>query len=175
MASIRLDDSYEKRIKETGLNRSEVVRRALDLYFLHLDDPHTHLLLVELERWIAGKRDGVTHMNTSVTQCSTDVTHSNTDVTQCSTGVTICNTNTPEITQKTTPETQNSTQNHLATVMKNDLQTIQLMLLNPENLDSVPDYTLKLLSKKYDISKSTIQAWVTENKEWLKHEDFTEM
>ena len=51
---------------------------------------------------------------------------------------------------------------------------IQRILNNPLNSDTIPDTTLKLLSKKYDLSKSTIQAWITENKKGLKEGEIGE-
>lgn len=168
MVSIRLTETQKKKINETGLNRSEFVRRAIDYYLLYLQDPHNDRILCELEDWIKTKRvTSVTHMNTSVTHMGTDVTH-------MSTSVPICNTNNTSVTQNNEEKKTNSTNPTLKTVLQEELPMIQRILNNPLNSDTIPDTTLKLLSKKYDLSKSTIQAWITENKKGLKEGIFTE-
>ena len=168
MVSIRLTKTQEKKIKETGLNRSEFVRRAVDYYLLYLHDPYNNRLLEELEKWIKYKRVTlVTHMGTDVTHMGTDVTHMGTDVT-------ICNTNNTGVTQKYEEKTKPTQENTLKTKLLPDLQMIQRVLNNPLNSDTIPDPTLKLLSKKHDLSKSTIQAWINENKSWIKEGKFSE-
>ena len=167
MVSIRLTKTQEKKIKETGLNRSEFVRRAVDYYLLYLHDPYNNGLLEELEKWIKYKRV------TSGTHMGTDVTHMGTDVTHMGTSVPICNTNNTDITNSE-EKTTNSTNPTLQTILHKELPMIQRILNNPLNSDTIPDTTLKLLSKKYDLSKSTIQAWITENKKGLKEGEIGE-
>jgi len=155
MASVRLTLTQEKEIAQLNVNKSDFIRKAVDYYLIYLKDPYNNVLLADLERWIEDKK-----CSTSVVQCSTSVTH--------------CNTNNTSVTQKSTDVTQKPTQNNLKHILKNELQMLQRLLNNPENLDTIPDYTLKTLSKRYDLSKSSIQGWIVENKNWLKHTDFTE-
>ena len=156
MASVRLTPEQEKQIENLNMSKSDFIRRAVDYYLLYLEDPYSDVLLSELEMWIETKK-----CNTSVTHCNTSVTH--------------CNTNNTTVTQKNTNVTQKPTENNMKHILKKELQMLQRLLNNPENLDTIPDYTLKTLSKRYDLSKSSIQAWIVENKDWLKTENFTEM
>ncbi len=176
MVSIRLTDKQEKRIKQhiqdgTVANKSEFIRRAIDYYILHLENPYDNQLLLELESWIAAKKD-VLQYSTNATQNSTNVTHCNTDVTQNSTDVTICNTDVTSVTQKISNEHPVNLQNPITQKLKNELKMIKRTLNNPLNNETMPDNTLKMLSKKYDISKTAIQAWIVENKTWLKDGNF---
>lgn len=179
MVSIRLTDKQEKRIQQhikdgTVANKSEFIRRAIDYYILHLENPYDNQLLLELESWIAAKKD-VLHCNTDVTQNSTNVTHCNTDVTQKNTDVTICNTDVTSVTQNEHQNIQVNLQNPITQKLITELQMIKRTLNNPLNNETMPDNTLKMLSKKYDISKTAIQAWIVENKSWIKHGDFENM
>lgn len=160
MASIRLDKKQEYEIKKSGINKSEFVRRAVDRYILHLKNPYEDMLLLELESWIEYERTLRKNVNTTVTQQNTTVTQQNTNVLTKSTDVPEGNTNNMNIPPK-------STSDMIETRLHEELPMIQRLLLNPENMKTIPDCTLKLLSKKHDISKSTIQSWITENKERL--------
>ena len=171
MVSVRLTDKQELFIKNSNISQSDFIRRAVDYYILYLEHPTDLVILNELENWIQSKKQysalytNVTHMNTNVTQCNTDVRHMNTDVTQCNTNVTQ--------TQKENKEKQtNNGQNNLKLILSEDFQMIQRILKNPENSDSIPDCTLKLLHKKHDVSKSAIQGFVTKNKDHLKSGEF---
>lgn len=171
MASVRLTPIQEKKIKEQNISKSEFIRRAVDYYLIYLESPYNSRLLDELEMWIKLKRNtDVLHDNTSVLNNNTSVLQMNTDVPDNNTNVLICNT---ENTAKT-QNTQNNTNQDIKTKLAEELPMLQRLLNNPENNQSIPDYTLKLLYKKYDISKSTIQTWITENKEWIKEGKFHE-
>ncbi len=153
MASIRLTESQEKFIKEFGLTKSEFVRRSVDYYILYLKNGSQDFVISELEKWI------------ETMKCNTCVLHDNTDVLNN-------NTNNTDVLQNNTVVLQNNRKKDIKTILQKELQTLQRLINNPENMDSIPDYTLKMLSKKYDLSKSSIQAWITENKEYIKTGDF---
>ena len=168
MTSVRLGDEQEKKIKKTGISKSEFIRRAVDHYLMYLENPYTNILLNELEEWIKYKRiTTVPHMNTSVTHSSTTVPHMNTDVP-------ICNTNNTSVTQKQETKPYNELNETIETKLHQELPMLQRQLNNPENADTIPDVTLKILSKKYALSKSTIGAWISENMDWIKTGNFDE-
>lgn len=169
MASIRLTDNQEKYIKQTGLNRSEFVRRAVDYYMDYLRNPHNEMLLVELESWINLKK------STIVTQNNTSVTNMNTNVTHMSTDVTNMNTNNTDVTQNSRTESTKNPKITIKEKLLNDADLIRRMLIAPENAGVIPDKGLKILSKRYDISKNTIQAWINENKNLLLEGRFEEI
>ena len=176
MVSIRLTKQQEKKIQQhikdgTVANKSAFIRRAIDYYILHLENPYDNQLLLELESWIAAKKD-VLQYSANATHCDADVTHCNTDVTQKSTPVTICNTDVTSVTQNEHPNIQVNMQNPILKKIQKELPMIQRTLKNPVNNETIPDNTLKMLSKKYDISKTAIQAWIVENKTWLKDGNF---
>jgi hypothetical protein len=159
MATIRFTKKQEEEIEKSPLSKSEFVRRAVDMYILYLKDPYTHTLLNELSSWIKEKR--VIHISTNVSDMNTNVLKENTDVIHMNTNVSDMNTTHEKKTQDT-----------LQKVLQNELPMIQRLLQNPENSDSIPDCTLKLLSKKYNLSKGTIQGWIVENKDWIKSSEF---
>ena len=164
MTSIRLTAEQLKEMDKYPISKSEFVRRAVDNYLLYLKDPYTHMLLLELEAWIKYKKDtSVLQNNTDVPKTSTNVLQNNTDVPKTSTNV-----------YENEYKKQETNNTQMEQLLKTELSTLQRLLNNPENNDTVPDYTLKMLSKKYAISKSSIEAWIAENREYLKHEKFEE-
>ncbi len=168
MTSVRLGDEQEKKIKKTGINKSEFIRRAVDHYLMYLENPYNNILLNELEEWIKYQRiTTVTHMNTTVTHNSTTVPHMNTIVP-------ICNTKNTSVTQKQETKPHNELNETIETKLHEELPMLQRQLNNPENVDTIPDVTLKILSKKYALSKSTIGAWISENIDWIKTGNFDE-
>lgn len=168
MTSVRLGDEQEKKIKKTGINKSEFIRRAVDHYLMYLENPYNNILLNELEDWIKYKRiTTVTHMNTTVTHNSTTVPHMNTNVP-------IYNTKNTSVTQKQETKPHNELNETIETKLHEELPMLQRQLNNPENVDTIPDVTLKILSKKYALSKSTIGAWISENIDWIKTGNFDE-
>lgn len=183
MTSVRLTENQEKKIKESNLTASEFVRRAVDYYILHLENPYNDSLLFELEQWIKTKRvTGVTHNSTTVTtndtnvtNTVTNVTNNDTDVTNTVTNVTHNSTNVTQTGDTTQKSISNNKTKNIKTILLQELPMIQRMLNNPENAGTIPDYTLKTLSKRYDISKSTIQAFIVENKTLLKDGKFDEI
>lgn len=178
MTSVRLTETQLKKIKKYHMSKSEFIRRAVDYYIIYLENPYNTKLLDELETWIQLKRGtSVTHMTTNVPDNNTNVLHmsttvpdNNTDVINNSTDVLICNTNNKDTPQKThTPD-----RNNLKQLLSSELPMLQRQLKNPANIETIPDATLKMLSKKYDISKSTVQAFIIENKNWIKDGNFRE-
>ena len=168
MTSIRFTDEQEKQMAATGINKSELVRRAVDFYLLYLADPYNFSILNELEEWIKFKR--MTHVpnrNTNVTQYNTPVTHMNTNVP-------ICNTNNTDVTQPNNNKPLTNTNDNMKNILRKELPTIHNMLINPENNKTVPEHYLKHLAKLHAMSKSSILAWIVENTDWLLETDFTE-
>lgn len=173
MTSVRLTDAQIDEIKKSGLSTSEFIRRAVDYYLLYLKDPYTHLLLDELEDWIKYKRvTNVSQCNTNVTQKNTDVIQTSTSVLNKSTDVLNINTDNTDVTQKNNQNKTITPSDNFKNILSKDLQMIQRILNNPLNSNTIPDYTLKMLSKKHALSKSSIEAWIVENKKWIKTTDF---
>ena len=171
--SVRLTDEQLKAIDNSGLNRSEFIRRAVDYYLKYRYSETNAFVISELERFISTvKKDtNVLNNNTPVPQGNTSVLHNNTDVLDNNTSVLNINTNssTTQATNKTqAPKTENKHINNIFQLSTKDLETIQRMLKNPLNAETVPDHTLKLLSKKYDVSKATMQSWIHDHKTELK-------
>jgi hypothetical protein len=73
-----------------------------------------------------------------------------------------------------TQPTQVQAEDPIKTTLQPELPMIQRVLNNLANNDTIPDDTLKMLSKKYGLKKPAIQAWIVENKKWIKDADFTE-
>ena len=165
ITSIRLDEHQEKYIQKSNQSKSEFIRRAVDHYILYLENPYKNELILELEKWINKQTYDKSHTkvlqnNTNVLQYNTDVGYCNTNVLQDNTNVSYCNTE--KDTKKKNTEITN--------ILNGEIPTIARLLRNPENLDSIPEFTLKKLAKSYDLSKSVIQEWVTDNKDWLKEQ-----
>lgn len=184
MVSVRLTENQEKRIKETGQTKSEFIRRAVDYYFEYLNNPYNDKLLNELQEFINSRR--VTHINTPVTidntpvttnntpvtTNNTPVTTSNTGVTHNNTPVTICNTNPGTPTTKQPKNTDHTPQKTIKQKLIKELELINRLLNNPENMETIPDVTLKTLSKRHSLSKATILEWINENKAALKAAEY---
>lgn len=168
MTSVRLEENQERFIAKSGIKQSDFIRRSIDYYILYLENPYNMGMLNELEQWIRLKRNTFeTHMNTNVTQTDTNATHMDTNVP-------ICNTNNTDVTQYDTQNNNKPTQTSIADKLKEELPMLRRQLKNPEVNNTIPDHTLKVLSKKYDLSKSTIQSWITENKQWIIEGEFTQ-
>ena len=153
MTSIYLTQQNEKRVDECVASgkfkgKSELVNRALDVFFMYMNDPHQNMLLIELEVWIQEHK-----YNTNMFNMNTNVPNMNTNITE---------------------QTPKQHEDIVKTTLQAELPMLKRILNNPVNNETVPDHTLKTLSKKYDIQKSTIQAWIVENKEWLKDAEFNE-
>lgn len=168
MTSVRLTKTQEKKIKESTLTKSEFIRRSVDYYIAYLENPYNAGLLHELEEWIAFKR------NTIVTHNNTPVLHSNTSVTHTDTPVTICNTNNTDVLQNTSEIKDTTTPTPLHKKLAQEIPMLQRILKNTSNSGTIPDYTMKILTKKYDVSKSTIQGWIVENRDWILSQDLPE-
>jgi len=69
--------------------------------------------------------------------------------------------NEQEVIQKQSTPLQQKTQK----MIKQDGKTIQNILLNPLNMETIPEVTLKLLTKKYTLTKSYIETFIMENKQ----------
>ena len=185
--SVRLTDEQLKAIDESGLNRSEFIRRAVDYYLKYRYSETNAFVISELERFISTVKKDTTVLNnnTTVPQCNTSVLHNNTSVLDSNTSVlhnntsvldnntSVLNINTNSSTKqaqntKHLPKPENKHINNIFQLSTKDLETIQRMLKNPLNTETIPDHTLKLLAKRYDVSKSTMQSWIHEHKTELK-------
>ena len=163
---VRLTQVQEKKIAKINVSKSEFIRRAVDHYIMFLENPYNAELLNDLELWIQSKRNqGVLHINTDVSETNTNVSETNTDVSETNTNVSETNTNDTQAIHHTNNPT-------LETLLQPQLPIIQRLLNNPANMNSLPEHTLKMLSKEHAISKTSIEAWVAENVEFLKHENF---
>ena len=158
MVSVRLTEHQEKGIKKTGLNKSEFIRRAVDYYLLHMQDPNNNFILSELQKWVDTMRV------TTVLNNNTNVLNNNTDVLICNTNNTPVLNNNTDVIQKSVEKPANSIKTKLA----NEMPMLNRILNNPLNNETVPQDTLKTLANKYALSKSTINAWIVENKEAIK-------
>ena len=72
--------------------------------------------------------------------------------------------NNTDVIQKSVEKPANSIKTKLA----NEMPMLNRILNNPLNNETVPQDTLKTLANKYALSKSTINAWIVENKEAIK-------
>ena len=189
MASVYFTQENEKKIDEYLASgrfkgKSELVNRALDVFFMYMNDPHQNMLLLELEVWIQEHKynTNVFNMNTNVPNMNTNMFNMNTNVLQkpvtnmseMNTNMFDMNTNVPNMNTNITQQTPKQHEDMVKTTLQAELPMLKRILNNPANSGTIPDHTLKILSKKYDIQKSTIQAWIVENKDWLKDEEFDE-
>jgi len=189
MTSIYLTQQNEKRVDECVASgkfkgKSELVNRALDVFFMYMNDPHQNMLLIELEVWIQEHKynTNMFNMNTNVPNMNTNMFNMNTNMLQkpvtnmseMNTNMFNMNTNVPNMNTNITEQTPKQHEDIVKTTLQAELPMLKRILNNPVNNETVPDHTLKTLSKKYDIQKSTIQAWIVENKDWLKDEEFNE-
>ena len=189
MASVYFTQENEKKIDEYLASgrfkgKSELVNRALDIFFMYMNDPYTNMLLSELELWIQDKKynTNMFNTNTNVPNMNTNMFTMNTNMLQkpvtnmseMNTNMFNTNTNVPNMNTNVTEQTPNPQSDPVKTALQQELPMLKRILNNPANNETIPDYTLKILSKKYDLQKSTIQAWIVENKQWLKEEEFDE-
>lgn len=166
--AVRLTEKQEEYIKKTKIGFSDFIKRSVDHYILYRENPYVPSILAELESWIQEKKSvNVLQYDTNVSQTNTNVSQTNTNVSDTNTNVAYCNTESMTHQDK-------STENTIANVLHSELQMLQRLLQNPANVDSIPDDTLKMLSKKYALSKPAIQGWIVENKQWLKESNFGE-
>jgi len=182
MTSIYLTEEQSKKIDqylESGKfkGKSDFVQRAIDIYILYLENPYEDLLLSELENWIESRRTiTMFNMNRNMFGTSRNVPNSNINMLQNEAN---SNINMSEMNRNISETNINVTDKHipndedmLLTKLKPELPMLKRILNNPENTETIPDYTLKVLSKRYDISKSIIQEWIVKNKTWLKNANF---
>jgi len=171
--TVRLTQQQEEFIKKQKINSSEFIRRSVDYYILHLNNPYNSMLLAELEQWIQMKKDEtVLQNNTNVLDKNTDVLDKNTSVLDKNTNVLICNTENQQTNKQINNNNKQQQQTSIKKILENDLDLIHRVLNAPANAGVVPDTTFKILTKRYDLSKSTIQGWIAENRDALKNGEF---
>ena len=189
MTSIYFSRENEKKVDKCLASgrfkgRSELVNRALDIFFTYMDDPYQNMLLLELEAWIQERKynTNMFNTNTNVPNMNTNMFTMNTNVLQkpvtnmseMNTNMFNTNTNVPDMNTNVTDQVPVQQDDPLKTTLQQELPMLKRILNNPVNNETIPDFTLKTLSKKYDLQKSTIQAWIIENKKWIKEAEFDE-
>jgi Arc/MetJ-type ribon-helix-helix transcriptional regulator len=164
--------------------KSDVVNRALEVFFMYMEDPHQQVFLLELEAWLQERKYNINmfNTNTNVPNMNTNMFNMNTNMLEkpvtnmpnMNTNMFTENTNMFKMNTNVTQPTQVQAEDPIKTTLQPELPMIQRVLNNLANNDTIPDDTLKMLSKKYDLKKPAIQAWIVENKKWIKDADFTE-
>ena len=147
---VKLRDDQIENIHNSGLTVSEYVRRAIDYY----NDPNKYTVNV-LQNCLTMLNDSIQMLNGNVKPNLTNVEEIKSDLT-----------NMKNIKHNLTSENQQEVK-PIDEKLNQEVGMLKRILQNPENNHTVPDVTIKLLSKKYDLNKARIQTWITDNKDWI--------
>ena len=154
--NLKITDEQADKIKASGLNRSEFIRRAIDFYDV---DYHQELLRNIIDYCSSQLTNNVTVKNNKVTVKNNKVTVKNNkvfDETNIKNKVILYEnkdklyTNKENLYDNFTDDTENidiPASNEVASILANEFGMLKRILNNPVNNESLPDYTVKTLKK----------------------------
>jgi len=182
--NLKITDAQAAKIKASGLNRSEFIRRAIDYY----DTAYRNEILKEIITYCEGEleskddvknnKDDVKNNKVGVknnkvliskNEENKDILYTNKDILYTNTDNLYTN---KENSDVTTEKPRELPPNVVAKLLANDFRMIQRILNNPENGNSLPDFTLNKLKKEHNISKKSIENFIHQYKEPLKKGEF---
>ena len=189
--NVRITDEQYAKIKASGLTIAEHTRRALDAFDV---DYHEQTLL-EILKYCSNKlehkynvkinKDDVKICKDDVKICkengsenqnckdnlytNKDNLYTNKDILYKDKDNLYTN---KEKESENTEENEDPSLETVAKILANDFSMLSDVLNNPINNDSVPDITIKMLQKKHNLSKKTIERFIYKWKKQLKEGNF---
>lgn len=174
--NVKITDYQAKKIANSGLTTSEYVRRAIDFYDVDVEKKAIFTFIDECKEFLYKQellvKNNFTEFKEDKENLYKDKESVKNNFTKHENSKDENFTESKEDKENLYNNTESVKKVTNSTIFKkleSELEMISRILNNPENLDTLPDYTFKMLSKKYDLSKSTLQGFVSENIEVLKN------
>ncbi len=169
--NVKIQDYQVEKIKRSGLTYSEFVRRAIDYYdedirtavFMEILDYCKESVKISKEdvknKFISVENTGKeTVKGKEYLYENKDKIYSDKDKIYGGKG-----------------KTGEIATNDVARKLKDKLPMLQRVLNNPENLNSLPDFTVKTLIKEINVSKQSLNNFIEEYKTLIKEGKFDEI
>ena len=161
---VRLSDEQFRIMKDAGQNYSDYIRCAVDMYQGSNALVKRYNVIHFLENCINSLENEINMIQNEQeviqNRYKTNEICINNDIKDTENVSNVIQ-NEQEVIQKQSTPLQQKTQK----MIKQDGKTIQNILLNPLNMETIPEVTLKLLTKKYTLTKSYIETFIMENKQ----------